>query len=166
MIESMAMSRSTFTRRMIDGLYVEAMLLADEARSCFERDTARPAEKGGAATQISISCESLRVTTRLMHCIAWLLNQRAWFNGELSDAQLRRSGRALGVSQTSDPDVLTMLPDDIRLLVHASEDLYERIARLDYGMRLPEPLLAGPVADAATSPAHTMVQRLESAFGG
>src|SRR6187402_1540029 len=51
-------------RKLVDSLYVEAMLLADEARSYFdvngraERDALPPMQRVG------FSCESLRVTTR------------------------------------------------------------------------------------------------------
>jgi regulator of CtrA degradation len=61
------------TSRLIDSLYTEAMLLADEARSYFddagrdERSTLEPFARVGFA------CESLKVTTRIMHIVAWLL---------------------------------------------------------------------------------------------
>ena len=64
-------------KRLIDGLYTEAMLLADEVRAYFDdvgrdaRDLLDPIER------VLFSCESLKVTTRLMHVIAWLLTQRA-----------------------------------------------------------------------------------------
>ena len=35
--------------------------------------------------RVSFSCESLRVTTRLMHVIAWLLTRRAVTRGELTE---------------------------------------------------------------------------------
>src|SRR6185503_14613392 len=57
------------TSRLIDALYTEAMLLADEARSYFddagrdERATLEPFARVGFA------CESLKVTTRIMHIV-------------------------------------------------------------------------------------------------
>jgi Protein of unknown function (DUF1465) len=62
--------------RLIDGLYMETMVLADEARSYFDemgrvaRDSLAPLDR------VVFSCESLKVTTRLMHVIAWLLTQK------------------------------------------------------------------------------------------
>ena len=83
------------TSRLIDALYTEAMLLADEARSYFddagrdERSTLQPFARVGFA------CESLKVTTRLMHIIAWLLTRRAVEAGELSRHEARDPARRL-----------------------------------------------------------------------
>src|SRR5215212_4342841 len=84
------------TSRLIDSLYTEAMLLADEARSYFdqagreERSTLEPFARVGFA------CESLKVTTRIMHIVAWLLTQRAIESGEIPIVRGRRPERKLG----------------------------------------------------------------------
>ena len=65
------------TSRLIDSLYTEAMLLADEARSYFDdagRDERQSLEP---FARVGFACESLKVTTRIMHIVAWLLTQRA-----------------------------------------------------------------------------------------
>ena len=54
------------TSRLIDSLYTEAMLLADEARSYFD-----DAGRGDRAilepfARVGFACESLKVTTRIM----------------------------------------------------------------------------------------------------
>jgi regulator of CtrA degradation len=41
--------------------------------------------------------------------IAWLLNHRAYFAGELSEFQLRRHGRLPPIQPGSDPAQLAML---------------------------------------------------------
>ena len=64
-------------RRLIDSLYTEAMLLADEARGYFDEVGREQRDMLGAMDRVVFSCESLKVTTRLMHVIAWLLTQRA-----------------------------------------------------------------------------------------
>ena len=82
-------------RPIIESLYAEALLLADDVRASFDfagRIDAVVEDEDLA--RIALSCEALRTTTRMMHVIAWLLNQRAFFNGEISEFQLRRSGRA------------------------------------------------------------------------
>jgi regulator of CtrA degradation len=78
----MKLQHHELTPKLVDALYTEAMILADEARSYFDRDPL----SGGFAPEVSVafSCESLKVTTRLMHSIAWLLNQKALRAGELS----------------------------------------------------------------------------------
>src|SRR5919112_5911744 len=117
------------TSRLIDSLYTEAMLLADEARSYFddagrdERDMLDP------FVRVSFACESLKVTTRIMHIVAWLLTQRAIESGEIAYREGRRPERRLGNAQLSDPAVVARLPEAAQRLVNASSDLYARVKR-------------------------------------
>ena len=140
------------TPRLIDSLYTEAMILADEARAYFDeagrsdRDTLEPFARVGFA------CESLKVTTRIMHIVAWLLTQRAVESGELRSADGRRPERRLGHASESDPLVVAQLPEAAERLITASTDLYSRIARLDEGQLDDEP---------AASPARALMGRLE-----
>jgi regulator of CtrA degradation len=77
----------------VEGLYCEALVLSDEVRAAF--DLSGRIEDTGTHedARIALSCEALRTTTRMMHAVAWLLNHRAYFMGELSEFQLRRYGR-------------------------------------------------------------------------
>ena len=70
-----------------------------------------------------------------MHAIAWLLNQRAYFKGELSELQLRRHGRLPPDSSRPDPANLMLLDPDTRALIVTSERFYARIERLDRAWR-------------------------------
>jgi regulator of CtrA degradation len=120
-----------FTAKLVESLYVEAMVLADEARSYFELS---PADQGLSSydeVRIDMSCESLRVTTRLMHSIAWLLNQKAYFAGELSLHQLRSRSRSLGTCTASDPFVVARLPAEAQRLVRETQQLLDRLVRLE-----------------------------------
>lgn len=145
------------TSRLIDSLYTEAMVLADEARAYFddagrdERSTLEPFARVGFA------CESLKVTTRIMHIVAWLLTQRAIEAGEIPGRDGRRAERRLGHAQDSDPLVVGTLPPSARRLINASADLYARVQRLDEG---------GLEADAPQSPARALMGRLERGLGG
>ena len=65
------------TPKLVDGLYIEAMVLADEARSYFDTLGRDDRLSLDPIDRVGFSCESLKVTTRLMHVIAWLLTQRA-----------------------------------------------------------------------------------------
>jgi regulator of CtrA degradation len=81
--------------RIVEALYAEALALADDARERFgqlRQQQARQDDEDLASVQAR--CEALRTTTRIMHCLAWLLNHRAWFAGELTE-QLRRHGRLI-----------------------------------------------------------------------
>lgn len=145
------------TSRLIDSLYTEAMLLADEARSYFddagreERATLEPFARVGFA------CESLKVTTRIMHIVAWLLTQRAIESGEIAAHEGQRPERRLGNAQDSDQDVLKTLPQSAQKLINASADLYARVKRLDEGV---------VEADVPQSPARALMGRLERGLGG
>ena len=140
------------TSRLIDSLYTEAMLLADEARSYF--DDAGRDERAGLTpfARVGFACESLKVTTRIMHIVAWLLTQRAIESGELNMVGVRRPERRLGNAQDSDPAVVDQLPDAARQLIQASTELYARIKRIDEG---------GLEAEAPQSPARALMGRLE-----
>lgn len=144
------------TARLVDSLYIEAMVLADEVRAYFDqvgradRETLPPLER------VAFSCESLKVTTRLMHVIAWLLTRRAVEHGEISPIQARAPSRRLGVAGESDPVTLAMLPAPARKLIDATRDLYARVERLDQDIDLP----MTPVP----SPARSLLSRLERAF--
>ncbi len=126
--------------RIVEAFYIEALCLADNVRARFERlrhgmvanDSAADAED---LHRVQISCEALRTTTRVMHCLAWLLNHRAHFAGELSELQLRRHGRLIANFPESEADVVATLPDDVRELVIESERLYQRIQRLEQSWR-------------------------------
>lgn len=143
------------TARLIDTLYVEAMVLADEVRAYFDEAGRNEREALPALQRVSFSCESLKVTTRLMHVIAWLLTRRAVEAGELSAAQARLPARRLGQAADSEPETVSALPSTARSLIDASRDLYARVARLDQE-------IDGP--PMAASPARGLLDRLESAF--
>ena len=144
------------TPHLIESLYVEAMVLADEARHYFETESEDRATGSGVAQRVEISCESLRLTTRLMHCIAWLLNQKAYHAGELSYAQLRGQGRMLGSAAPGENDVIALMPAEARRLISNSEDLFVRIKRLECGMQTGD--TAGSQPDG---PGHSHVRKMQ-----
>lgn len=148
------MHRTALTPKLVDQLYVEAMLLADEARAYFDQEGRRARLALEPVRRVGFSCESLKVTTRLMHVIAWLLTQRAVAAGELTVGQAVHPERRLGRAPESDPDAIEELPNSARQLVLQSQDLYARISRIDAGV---------DVADAP-SPARSLMSRLQRAF--
>jgi regulator of CtrA degradation len=143
-------------RRLTDSLYSEAMLLADEARSYFDAGVAEgDAARLNPFDRVLFSCESLKVTTRLMHVIAWLLTQRAVEAGELAADSARAPQRRLGQRVESDGAALERLPDGARALVAATTELYRRVERLDQSLDIDE---------APPSPARALHSRLQRAF--
>lgn len=121
------------TDKLIDALYTEAMLLADEARGYFDSVGREDRAAMPPLERVTFSCESLKVTTRLMHVVAWLLARR---NGA-------QTSNPLSAASESGASELASLPHEAQLIVKASADLYDRVSRLDE--RLGEDLGESPV---------------------
>ena len=130
---------SDLSRPIIEALYTEALVLADEVRAVFAASAepaaaAEPIGGDGAMLRLALSAEGLKTTTRMMHVLAWLLNQRAFFSGELSASQLRRHG-ILPSDREADPEALARLELETRALIEETVRLHRRIARLDEAWR-------------------------------
>jgi regulator of CtrA degradation len=143
------------TRKVIDSLYVEAMVLADEARAYFDRYSSDDRNRLEPVLRVSFSCESLKVTTRLMHIVAWLLTQRALESGEIDPGLALSPSHRLGDAVSTEREMVENLPEEARQLIGASCELYRRVKRLDLNLVKP--------ADAI-NPAHTLLRQLEQAF--
>lgn len=134
----MQADRIQVTDKLVDALYTEAMLLADEARGYFDAVGQDDRAAMLPLDRVTFSCESLKVTTRLMHVIAWLLARRA---------HSAHSGPALAplsAATPTDSRDIAGLPIGAKSVILASVDLYQRIARLEE--RLSAPVVASPVA--------------------
>lgn len=142
--------------RLIEALYTEAMLLADEARGYFEDGARSDRLTFDPLTRVSFSCESLKVTTRLMHIVAWLLTRRAIGSGELPRTARDGGDRRLGIAADSDRDVVALFPEAARGLIAASADLYARVQRLEDG--------GGAGGDGGPGPARALMSRLEQSL--
>lgn len=147
-------SESRIHRRLIDSLYTEAMLLADEARAYFDEAGRAEREALDPLIRVGFSCESLKVTTRLMHVIAWLLTQRAVDAGELQQRDALDRSRRLGHAPQFDADLVDALPPRARSLVEASANLHRRVGLLD----------AAQDTGQAASPVQRLQDRLALAF--
>lgn len=121
---------------IVETLYCEALELADEVRAAFDVSgkLALVSEDEDLA-RVALSCEALRTTTRMMHAIAWLLNQRAYLAGELSEFQLQRHGR-LPLERPGPPNPhLDLLAPAFGELIDRTRRFYARIERLDEAWR-------------------------------
>src|SRR3569623_3584901 len=143
------------TPKLIGALYTEAMVLADEARFYFDSAGRDDRDSLDAFARVGFSCESLKVTPRLMHVIAWLLTQRAVEAGEMAPREALDPSRRLGPAPVSEMGAVLAMPATARALIEASAELYRRVERLDH---------AQTSEMAAPSPARTMLDRLSMAF--
>ena len=145
-------SGARITPRLIDSLYTEAMLLADEARAYFDQAGRDERLTLDPFARVGFACESLKVTTRVMHIVAWLLTQRAVETGEIRGDNGRRPERRLGNANDSDETIVELLPQAAQRLIAASSDLYARVKRIDDNQGSDEPI---------ASPARALMGRLE-----
>ena len=149
----MASLGSNMTSRLVDALYTEAMLLADEMRGYFddqglaERDALPPRERAAFA------CEALKGTARLMQVIGWLLMRRAIEHGELAEGDPSSAERRLGEAPAVDREALQRFPEGARRLLTAVVELYDRVRRIDEA--------AEPVS---VSPAHSLLQKIQGSL--
>lgn len=143
------------SRPIIEALYTEALVLADEVRAVFAAGTREPAAGEDAYVRLALSTEGLKTTTRMMHVLAWLLNQRALIQGELSENQVRLHG-ALPPDRGSDDGQLALLEPETRALIAETAKLHQRIARLDEAWRQ---------HDEMTSPVQAFQDRIGREFG-
>lgn len=121
------------TATIVEELYCEALVLADDVRAAFDLTTPRDIGKADLV-RIALSTEGLKTTTRVMHVLAWLLNQRAYFRGEMTEYQLERHGR-LPPDRPSEPSQLELLEVPTQLLILETQLMHARVARLDKAWR-------------------------------
>ena len=154
MMTNPALRGPTLATRVVDALYTEAMLLADETRGYFD-DTGRGDRDAlPPRLRVEFACEALKGTTRLMQIVGWLLMRKAVYAGELPVAAGTGEIRRLGEAPPLDPAAIAKLPMSARRLLVSGADLYQRVKRIDDGIDMPIPK---PTA----SPALSLLYRLE-----
>ena len=163
MTASLPTVHSPITPKLVEGLYFEAMTLADSARAYFDREGHDERAHLDAVSRVAFSCESLKVTTRLMHVVSWLLVRKAMQAGELSAeaamAPERRLARGdVTAPMDDDPVRMLRLPVKARTLIESSRDLYERVRRFDAQMDAAASAREGPTG------ARALLGRLQEAL--
>jgi regulator of CtrA degradation len=148
-------SEGRLASRLVDSLYAEAMVLADEAHAYFDGYGGAERDMLAPLVRVSFSCESLKITTRLMHIVAWLLTRRAIESGEWPEDGVRPAGARLAPAEDSAPETVAALPQTACALITASRELYQRVQRFDLESERPE---------TRPSPARGLLSRLEQAF--
>jgi len=119
--------------------YDEAMDLLVEARNYVAVGDLRKGGRPASSTErLVLCCETMRLTTRLTHVMAWLLAQRAVHAGEITPEEGASEKFSLGGEtvclKEADPD---LMPADswLETLLVRSKRLYERVSRLDEMVR-------------------------------
>lgn len=103
------------------------------------------------------AAETLRMSSRILHVIAWTLNRKAVAAGEISEKEAATPDRQLGGEDVclADPvGDLDLLPKPIRSVIRSSDALYQRV------LRLQDMMLADAQDDGAPS-VHALWRRIE-----
>jgi len=147
---------------LVDRLYKEAINLADEARTYFAVHSKVDRKRLNPMERVMYTCESLRISTRLMHVISWLMVRKAVANGELTEAEGARPERQLGdleLCRNSSATELKRLPPAVVSLTLRSQSLFQRAYRLqETGSRMTQGR-AG-----SSNPVAAMLEDLETAY--
>ena len=112
--------------------YGEAMSLLIEARDYLPHR--EPIDRSAlvAEDRLRVCSETMRLTSRLTQVMAWLLAQRAVYEGEISqDRALEGHGALAGVEICMRDEGTENLPQRLASLLDRSRRLYIRVARLD-----------------------------------
>ncbi len=131
-------------KALVENLYVEAMLLADEAYTAFAAQRELNCGASDRLVQVGLACESLKTTTRMMHIIAWLLHRRAMMAGE-PGALAQDSAARIGETIQADWNICINFDSHCRYIVAGSERLFERIAALEAGWATDGQAVPAPV---------------------
>ncbi|MCZ6447809.1 MAG: DUF1465 family protein [Alphaproteobacteria bacterium] len=114
--------------------YDEATGLLMEARDYLATEEHVDRAGLGLGDRLRLTCETIRLTARLTHIMAWLLARRAVFAGELTPVEATCPPYLLARNETladGDPTAYENLPEILSELMDRSHRLYIRVARLD-----------------------------------
>jgi regulator of CtrA degradation len=143
----------------------EGMDLVEETAAYLDGPGRQDSKKLGRTDALTYASQSMRLTTRLMQVASWLLVQRALKEEEMTLTEARADKYRL-VPEEKPEGTLSFsdlakdayaLPARLLDLLARSEQLYERIMRLDRS-------LYGSIAAQAGNTVADQIHRLEAAF--
>ncbi|MGF1605716.1 MAG: DUF1465 family protein [Rhodothalassiaceae bacterium] len=119
----------------IVAMYKEALQLAEQMRYGLPRvrDVSK-AQDLNIEEQLNLTAELLRLSSRIMHSMAWLMARRAVSAGEITEEEAMGADYCLDGQEIClrDPAVdKARMPPVIVDLMDRSEQLYRRIIRID-----------------------------------
>jgi len=144
----------------------EGMDLVEETAAYLDGPGRQDSKKLGRDDAMTYASQSMRLTTRLMQVASWLLVQRALKEEEMTLSDARADKYRLFAEDKGTDSTLSFselakdahaLPGKLLDLLARSEQLYERIMRLDRS-------LYGTLAAQAGNTVADQINRLEAAF--
>ncbi len=144
--------------------FKEGMELVEETAAYLDGPGRHDAKKLGRKDALVYASQSMRLTTRLMQIASWLLVQRALKEGEMSTedacAEKYRLVEENGLKDEEKQPLARYaksLPSILLDLLARSEQLYERVVRLDRS-------LYGSINAQKGNTVADQISRLEAAF--
>lgn len=139
----------------------EGMTLVEETANYLDGE-GRDAAKGlGREPALSYASASMRLTTQLMQIASWLLVLRAVREGEMSlDEASDEKYRLIQREEPSQDYLGDGLPEELIGLIEESEQLFNRISRIDVD------LFTQKAEEGSESDAAGQQRALLKAFGG
>ena len=128
--------------------YDEALDLVRQTRDYLRDSGSYECSLLDTVAGLAYSAETSRITARLTNLMAWLLLQRAVYQGEISSDEARREAPELGrIKVCLEPACIETdrLPARLASLLERSDRLYRRITRLDEMIRRDTPDPATPL---------------------
>jgi len=141
----------------LDKSYDEAMALVHAASQYLEGEGKAARAALPDPLRAVFTGESLRMTTRLMQAVAWLMTQCAAAAGEITLEEALAPDQRLGGREVCLAPPLPGsegLPPTLTEMMEESRRIYDRIARLEEQLLAPE---------ATENPVHQMLSRLDEA---
>lgn len=117
--------------------YDETMDLMVEARNYMAYVERRERQRANVVSGLRMSCEAMRVTSRLTQVMAWLMMQRAVHEGEVEVTEALSDNNRLSGAEVCLDDTFSgdeNLPGGLRSLLDRSFRLYQRVVRLEAQM--------------------------------
>jgi len=156
-----------FTRsELFTKTFREGMDMVEETAAYLDGPGRQDSKQLSRSDAMVYASNSMRLTTRLMQVASWLLVQRALKENEITTAEARQEKYRLvtekktteGLSFSELAKDANSLPSILVDLMARSEQLYERIVRLDRS-------LYGSIAAQSGNTVADQINRLELAFG-
>lgn len=145
---------------LVDRLYDEAVSLADQARAYFGTYAKEDRKQLDAIDRLTYTGESLRISTRLMHVISWLMIRKAVANGELTESEALLPQHRLGdreLCKTSNIRELRRLPPMVSSLSLRSQAIFNRAMHMeDHLLKLSED------GEGLSNPVGAMMAKLQA----
>ncbi len=137
------MGKADTTPLWLDKIFDETMDLLEEAKNYHSHVINRQVRHLVPLAQLEITKESLRVTSRLSHTMAWLMNEKAILNEEITREDFTQSNRPLAEEDICIQHGNTKIddcPNGLIQLMERSFALFKRATRLEAMLREEEPL--------------------------